>query len=517
MRSITGPIQNEDCTNFFIAHTIDDTHAATDVIAAWIAGMVRAKIPTLFLNTAAQRTNYRSEVWEPFWEGFDPGAGNDQPFISHVDPEARPRFRAMIENMLALHAQGVDYPDEVATQCRSQGISPWISVRMNDVHCHDNERHPFHATLWREHPELRREGVVGYFAKAFDFGHETVRDHILGLVVETLSRYDVDGIELDFMREPYLFSKGREDAGRPLLTEWVRQVRELCEQAAAQRGHAIGLAVRVPSSPETSVAMGMDVLHWAHDGLIDLLTAAPRWSTAEFDIPIGRWWAALEGVDVALAGGLDVRIEAYPGGPLELATPEHAVGAASQILAAGADLVYLFNYFRSEHPGWPDDQYDRTVAAMGDLKHLVQRPRRHAITYRDTVAPHERYTPPLPAAGPAAELALPTGPPPAPEDDVRLELLLRATPGIGQALEVTVNDGPADLDDETPASGDLVQLLFTVPSGALHHCAANAIRLESPPQMSWQVEKVEIRIAPGERAAGEEPSADSADGDDASP
>ena len=82
------------------------------------------------------------------------------------------------------------------------------------------------------------------------------------MIVETLARYDIDGLELDFMREPYLFSKGKEQEGGSILTTWVREIRGLTDAAAKRRGHPVKLGVRVPSSPQTALGLGFDAPAW---------------------------------------------------------------------------------------------------------------------------------------------------------------------------------------------------------------------------------------------------------------
>ena len=108
---------------------------------------------------------------------------------------------------------------------------------MNDVHHNDNLGHPFHSALWRK-PELFRQGHPGYFARALDYAHVEVREHYRALIGETLARYDIAGLELDFLREPYLFSKGKEQEGRQILTEWLRGIRTLADAAAKRLGKA---------------------------------------------------------------------------------------------------------------------------------------------------------------------------------------------------------------------------------------------------------------------------------------
>lgn len=79
-------IYNLDCTEFFVGSfgpvvpkTIDkfvDDHAAVGVT-------------DLFINVNAQRTNYRSDVWEAWWDGYDPSLGDDQPFFEGIPQRRR--------------------------------------------------------------------------------------------------------------------------------------------------------------------------------------------------------------------------------------------------------------------------------------------------------------------------------------------------------------------------------------------------------------------------------------------
>jgi uncharacterized lipoprotein YddW (UPF0748 family) len=153
-------------------------------------------VTAFLLNTNALRANYASAAWEPVWSGWK-GV-----------PEAR--WPASTRALDALHRQGIDYPARVIARCRHQGIESWISLRMNDVHNQPDKPDDatLHSDFWRNNPQLRRQGYEGYYSRALDDGHAEVRDHYLKLIDETLDRYDIDGLELDSMREPYLFSRG---------------------------------------------------------------------------------------------------------------------------------------------------------------------------------------------------------------------------------------------------------------------------------------------------------------------
>ncbi len=406
---ITGLLHNEDCTNFF-AYQDFPAGKAGEVVDRYVDVLADAGVSVLMCNTNSRRTNYRSKVWEAYWDGYDPNGSDEQPFFAAVSPEQRKSYRKWVGNMLAVHNEGVDYPARVIERCRHRGIVPWISIRMNDVHNNDNLDHPFHSALWRK-PEFFRQGHPGYFARALDYAHAEVRDHYLALIKETLERYDIAGLELDFMREPYLFSKGREQEGRQILTGWLREIRTLAKAAAKRRGHAVMLGVRVPSSPDTALGLGLDAPAWAREGLVDLVVVTPRWATLDFAMPLEKWRGLL-GDRVTLAGGLEVLYRPDPASSPRVVTPDEARGAALAVLWSGADAVYLFNFFQTSHPGWPIPEYQRTLKSFSSLKELLKHSRRHAVTYRDVTFPDEDYHAPLPASGTSLSFSLPLGPAP---------------------------------------------------------------------------------------------------------
>jgi hypothetical protein len=419
---LTGLLHNEDCLNFF-DHRVFQKGKAGEIVDRYVDVLAGAGVSVLMCNTSSRRTNYRSEVWEAFWDGFDPSGPDDQPFFAAVPQAQRASYRRLVTNLLATHNEGVDYPARMIGRSRHHGISPWISLRMNDVHVNGNLDHPIHSDFWRK-PELFRKGHPGYYARALDYGHAEVRGHYQALIVETLERYDIDGLELDFMREPYLFSKGKEQEGRLILNEWLRGIRTLVDEAAKRRGHAVKLGVRVPSSPDTAQGLGLDAPTWAREGLVDLVVVTPRWSTIDFTLPIGRWRELL-GDRVTLAGGLEVNYQPYLGIPNRMVTKEEATGAAIGVWSGGADVVYLFNYFQNNHPNWSIPEYQRMLKAFSSVKELQKLPRRHAVTFSDVTIPGEDYPSPLPASGTRLSFTIQLGPAPPPtwQGEVLIEVV----------------------------------------------------------------------------------------------
>ncbi|MBN1395034.1 MAG: hypothetical protein JW959_08420 [Pirellulales bacterium] len=441
---------NIDCTTFFHTQHIPNGKAGetidryVDLLADW-------GVKTLLCNTNARRTNYRSDVWDAWWDGYDPDGPDDQPFFAAIKPEQAKKRRKTLDAMLAVHRQGIDYPARFFQRCRRRGVSPWISLRMNDCHNANNPGDPFHGEFWKKNPRYCIDPKDNYFGRCLDYARTEVRDYYKTLVVETLDRYDIDGLELDFMREPFLFRDGREEEGGAILAEWLRGVRKLVDAAARRREHPIRLGVRVPSRPETAKAMGLDAVGWAKEGLIDLIVPTPRWATIEFDIPMERWRELLTGTNVALAGGLEILYRPHGRLKPRPATPELAAGAAAAVLSRGADAVYLFNYFPDDPSGWPRPVYKSTLRAMNSLDRLLKLPRSVGLTYRDIRASGEKYRPPLPAEGKKVALSIDVGPLPDGNWDCILSIAEKTSKVTSSSRPAArLNDCPCRyLDSET--------------------------------------------------------------------
>lgn len=494
---------NQDCTDFFYSWKIGDTDGGA-VLDGFVDLVADAGATHFLCNTNAQLVNYDSDVWQTFWDGFDPEGPDDQPLLAGVPvalgPDAVAGWRRLITGMMALHQQGVDYPDRVVRRCRHRDMSPWISLRMNDVHNNETPDHPIHSRFWHDHLELYRRGYDGYFATAFDYTHPEVRDHYLRLIEETLVRYDLDGLELDFQREPYLFSRGEEERGRGVLTEWIGLVRGEVEGHAARRGHAIQLGVRVPAQPEAALAMGLDPVSWARRGLIDLLVVTPRWSTLDYDMPLTTWREQLADSDTALLGGLEILSASSPAATKHVVTPEEARGAAAQVLHSGADGVYLFNYFPSPTPvegtgSWQHDAYQQTLHSLASLDRIAVLPRRHTITFTDITGPEgaDLFPPSLPATGTAVALELPTGP--AAPSGSRAELsVCLSSPAPG--ADAFVNDAQLGAADGILQEDAVRRLVYRFAADSLDHDGPNRIRLVSQDGKQLVIEALSIDVIP---------------------
>ena len=493
-----GLFCNIDDSVFFWNRDIPEGKAG-ELIDQYVDVMAGTGTTVLLCCTNARRTNYRSAVWDAYWDGYDPSGPDNQPFLAPVPRDEVAGIRKWIGNTLKVHQQGIDYPGRMIERCRHDGISPWITLRMNDCHYNNIPDHPFHGSFWKKNPQFARKNAPGYFGTCLDYAHLEVRDFFKALIVETLDRYDIDGLELDFMRECFLFSAGKEPEGAAILTAWMREVHQLVKDAATKRGHPIHLGVRTPSRPETASGLGIDAVAWAKEGLIDMLVVTPRWATLEFDMPLEQWRSLLGNARVTLAGGLEILYRPLPGGSASPVTPELAKGAAVSVLSRGADAVYLFNYFQDADPNarWSVPVYQKTLKTMTSLDALLKQPRTIGLTYRDITAPGETYQAPLPAKG--KEIVLPMRLGPIPDDRGRCELLLEFAPLDGRPIDtpiVLVNGKACEVCSDATAGNGHRSMSFHVPIATLAGAKVQEIKIagKDAAATAYQVDRMEMSL-----------------------
>ncbi|MBM3934226.1 MAG: hypothetical protein FJ319_07980 [SAR202 cluster bacterium] len=229
--------------------------------------------------------------------------------------------------------------------CRANGLEVFSSIRMNDVH---DVSYPFKPAYKRRHPDFLfgTEGApppYGYWT-GVDYGRAEVREAQLAFITDLCTRYDVDGIELDFWRHPPHF---RSQAwGKPVtedetraMTDLVRRVREMTRAVEERRGRPFLIAARVIESAEMSRWCGLDLVTWLEQDLIDILV------TGEF--ALAPW---KEMVDLGHRYDTPVYpcIRRAPREDAARQSIESYRAMALQAWGEGADGIYFFNLFPEE-------------------------------------------------------------------------------------------------------------------------------------------------------------------------
>jgi len=251
--------------------------------------------------------------------------------------------------------QGRDCLQLIIDFCRKHSIEVLWTLRMNDTH--DNwfpqmypeykKKHPDHLLFQPEDigkpPKGRMEPHMN--ATAVDFGRQEIRDRQFAIMEEVCQRYDIDGLEMDFMRQPIYFRPTLE--GRPVEPEhietmngFVRRVRRMTEDLGAKRGRPILVACRVPNTVRCCREIGIDIEKWLAEDLIDLLVTSlehdPFTGPARELTELGHRFQAPVYANVGETRdthwiGIDVM--------------EGWAAAATNAWNAGVDGIYTFNRF----------------------------------------------------------------------------------------------------------------------------------------------------------------------------
>ena len=245
---------------------------------------------------------------------------------------------------------------------REHGLPVFASMRMNDAHTDSEDRMWYgRSTLKIERPDLligsalpeARHGAEWTFSWMWDYAQDEVRQRFLGIADETLTRYDFDGLEFDFCRQPPYFRGGEVVQNIPVMTDFVRQGRDVVRRHAQRRGRDVRFVVRVPTSIGESLSIGIDTLAWIREGLADaFVISSPGYCVTRADVA-----AAVEAAGGAGAGST-VGSTAAPTRSRRRratsATPRRCcAGAGLNGYRDGAAGIALFNYDYGTPPGRP--------------------------------------------------------------------------------------------------------------------------------------------------------------------
>lgn len=251
--------------------------------------------------------------------------------------------------------------------CRNNKIEIFCSMRMNDTHDVSNKR--LFSTLKKEHPEYLNgspEKPPKYGAwSAVNYALPEIRDLRVRMFQEVCENYDLDGIEMDYFRHPVFFKSHATGAAvsqeeRDMMTDMMRRIRRMTEDAGLKRGRPILVATRVPDSVGYCEAIGLDVARWLEEGLVDIL------------VPSGYF--RLNPWETSVELGHKHGVPVYPSldeSRMQCKWPDKNEAAKIRNSSAcfraravngwdsGADGIYMFNLFDPRSPLWRE---------LGDLK-----------------------------------------------------------------------------------------------------------------------------------------------------
>lgn len=219
--------------------------------------------------------------------------------------------------------RGGDVVQVFVDQCRKRGITPFISLRLNDYHGTENadllldrlqggdgagDTDPGMVGLWLgrfylEHPEYRirqedhrsyannpdklvfkRDTRVRYklrINRVLNWAIPEVRDYKLALITEICENYDIDGFELDFMRHRRFFDLNETTEAQRvrIMTRFVKHVRAVLDRTARPGQHR-WFCVRVPERIRLHGDLGIDLVKWVAAG-VDMVNLSCHFVTEQ--------------------------------------------------------------------------------------------------------------------------------------------------------------------------------------------------------------------------------------------
>ena len=279
-------------------------------------------------------------------------------------------------------AAGGDLIQLLLERSHRNGMQFLAGLRMNDRHPNSTSM-PFYT----EHPEWRLKELPGHsgYPGGMDYRHEGVRQAVLAVAEELLGRYDVDGIELDWMRWCHMFNPAEARTNAPILTQFTARMRRLLDEAARRRGRVkLLLGVRIPQTVEECTALGFEVEEWVRKGLVDYINPSD-FAVTDYNMRTEDFVGLTKGtqcrvypsvhpqyVDFCLARGRETPVHSR----------ESYRAAAKNFYAYGADGIAAYNYqdhwrtpFGSE-ADWPEALShltalrDPEAVARGDRRYM---------------------------------------------------------------------------------------------------------------------------------------------------
>ena len=275
-----------------------------------------------------------SQGWTAYWQS------------EQYEYDRRPQHR----RFLPLLDAGTQPLAVLIDQAHRRGMAFVAGFRVNDNHAYQaREAGVGIAEFIESHPELQLtelpEGEYYKQSEPLDFSFEEVRTFTFGVIEEVATHFDIDGVELCYRDHAY-FPHGRGPERASLMTELVQKIRARLNERSTTVGKKLILGVRVYSTIEECVHLGLDIPAWVQENLLDYVSPQDT-MYADFSVPYGEWAALTRDSGCLLYPGLQPWTSfraryRRQGSRLSSAT---ARALAQTMYGAGADGISIYNHF----------------------------------------------------------------------------------------------------------------------------------------------------------------------------
>ncbi len=274
--------------------------------------------------------------------------------------DARPQHQRFVSMMDACIT-----PLEVLIErTHRRGMEFIAKFRMNDRHGNGGQG----ARFILDNPAWQLQEFPG----GQDFSFEPVRDYVFSVADEVVERFDVDGLLFNYIRHGHCFPTDVAPKRQPIMTDFLRRIREMLDRRGAQQQKDLTLGVMIPQRLEESHNLGFDIPVWIREGLIDYICPCD-FGYPDFNAPYEEFSQLTRGSDCLLYPTLSPML--CRGDAATLLRPENYRALAQNFYGAGADGVSVFNYQyhwarkggTARYPGSPEG-YPLALSYLRELR-----------------------------------------------------------------------------------------------------------------------------------------------------
>ena len=325
---------------------------------------------------------YPSKVGNMFGSG-------PNPFLT--SPHWRTRY-----NLESLIARGIDPLKLLIDRVHEKGMEFIASHRFSDLvglggHNIDPPIELADGTIFGGIPSNKFQIGSGHNAEHPDYTHSEVRQHKFAMFEELVTRYESDGIELDFATGPQHFKQGGREENASLMTDLVRRI---SETAKTRRPTPAVVGARVFPTEQMNINADLDVRTWLREGLVDyVLPMLYGFNVLDPNMPFKWLVEAAHQHDASVYGMLHPFVEHDRSGP-----PEKSRANLDTMRAAMANywdygVDGLYTWFLA----WPfGDLEHRILTEMGDPDLIMDGNKQYKIARRTDRAADLGYSAALP-------------------------------------------------------------------------------------------------------------------------
>ena len=175
---------------------------------------------------------------------------------------------------------------------------------------------------------------------------------------DVCQRYDLDGLELDWLRISTFFQSTRdlrpvEPKHIAIMNDFVRRIRTMTDRVGRERGRPLLISCRVPRTLKHSLDVGLDIRTCLKEDLVDVLVLGGGYAPMAMAREIRAIADLTHQYDVPLYGCISesgiglLRRSLYSSDEPEIPfeSDEAWRGAAMNAWHAGEDSIYTFNFF----------------------------------------------------------------------------------------------------------------------------------------------------------------------------